>query len=270
MLSPRAVSHCLICAWPSPGMNSYTSDFEWLQWRNGAPAEVSCHNCMEERDYPDVWNNDSSSLRGSCREQLAATNQKVGQMSLYWVAGGGHPRVRIWKEPRSIANCHCPGGALTWLERRTSGSDSWPGGWASQAASNRKGQIQSKSLFVCLKDCHSRWVGLGSDKQRGTGIKSKEKKKPCRGIVWYDGHQTSRWATQSGNKVRGWFCILNVQILNCAGFMIFPELKLLKIKTGKDLKKKKRADLAQQLLVGFSRCFFLFCRLRNGYVKYTA
>ena len=68
-----------------------------------------------------------------------------------------------------------------------------------------------------------------SNKETGTGVRSTGKKKPCRGIGWYDGHQTAGWAKQSGNEVEGGLCLLNVQILNCAGFIILPELRLLKI-----------------------------------------
>ena len=41
---------------------------------------------------------------------MAATNQEVGQTSLYGVVPGGEDWARIWKELRRRANCHGPGG----------------------------------------------------------------------------------------------------------------------------------------------------------------
>ena len=56
-----------------------------------------------------------------------------------------------------------------------------------------------------------------------------------------DEHQTAGWAKQSGNKVGGGLCLLNVQILNCAGFIILSELRLLKIKKRKYFFQKVRS-----------------------------
>lgn len=53
----------------------------------------------------------------------------------------------------------------------------------------------------------------------------------------YDEHQTVRWAKQLQNKVGETFCTLNVQILNCPGFVIFLEIRLLKIKRRDYFKK---------------------------------
>lgn len=62
----------------------------------------------------------------------------------------GQRWARIWKEPISIS-VTVQKEISTWLERRTSGSKFWPRGWASQAASNRKGQIQSQSC-LCVPE----------------------------------------------------------------------------------------------------------------------
>lgn len=134
----------------------------------------------------------------------AATNQEVGQMSLYWLATSGQPWAEIWKEHRNIKNCYYPGRIfsvareedvrvlLVLIQK-----------FGKPGSIQREGTEPIK-VGLCVPEGLPirRGVGQSPDEETGTGVKSREKKKPCRGIWWAPNCQVGQTvAEQGGGKV---------------------------------------------------------------------